>query len=222
MSPRKYKLIGSMLVVSFKFKIEVMTTQAEAIENWIRNRQSTFVPGLKEGSKIDDAIVMKLLENATWAPSHGLVQAWHFKVFAGAAVKRFFAVQKEIYKAITPAEKFADFKYSAYDDKHLRVSHIVAVIARRDRYKRFPVQEDLVSVACAVENMYLSLQAYNIAGYLSTGEVCYSQQMRRFLELDDEDEPIGFFILGETDQQTVQRPPRLRTPAAQKTEWISE
>jgi nitroreductase len=196
-----------------------MTKITENIENWIKNRKSTFVNELKEGSKIDDAVIEKLLENASWAPSHGLVQAWHFQVFAGEAVKRFFSVQQKIYKEITPADKFVDFKYEAYSKKHQRVSHIVAVVAKRDPYKRFPVQEDIVSVACAVENIYLSLQAYGIAGYLSTGGICYSQQMRQFLELDPEDEPIGFFILGEAGESS-QRPPRMRIPVAQKTKWI--
>ncbi|PTN09170.1 nitroreductase [Mangrovibacterium marinum] len=198
-----------------------MTSKAENIENWLKSRKSTFVNGLKEGSKIDDAIIGKLLENASWAPSHGLVQAWHFNVFAGDAVKRFFSVQQEIYKAITPADKFVDFKYDAYAQKHQRVSHIIAIVAKRDPYKRFPVQEDVVSVACAVENIYLSLQAYDIAGYLSTGGICYAQQMRDFLELEEEDVPIGFFILGEADE-SFQRPPRMRIPAAQKTKWIRE
>lgn len=196
-----------------------MSTKAAQIENWIKNRQSTFVSGLKEGSQIDDQVIEKLLENASWAPTHGLVQAWHFKVFAGDAVKRFFQFQKRVYKEITPSKKFVDLKYEAYDEKHKRVSHIIAIVAQRDPYKRFPKQEDLASVACAVENIYLSLQAYDIAGYLSTGNICYSPQMRRFLELGEDDEPLGFFILGEADK-SFERPPRMRIPASEKTEWI--
>ncbi|WP_372773447.1 nitroreductase [Mangrovibacterium sp.] len=198
-----------------------METTAENIEKWIRNRKSTFVNGLKEGSLIDDSVIEKLLVNASWAPSHGLVQAWHFKVFASDAVKRFFAFQQRVYKEITPAEKFADLKYDAYSEKHKRVSHIIAVIAKRDPYKRFPKQEDLASVACAVENIYLSLEAYGIAGYLSTGAICYSMQTRIFLGLEPEDEPVGFFILGEADEN-FKRPPRMRIPAEDKTEWFRE
>ena len=198
-----------------------MTTKVEDIENRIRNRKSTFVNGLKEGSQIDDGIIEKLLENASWAPTHGLVQAWHFKVFANDAVKRFFTVQQAIYKEITPADRYVNAKYEAYSEKHKRVSHIIAVIAKRDRYKRFPKQEDIVSVACAVQNMYLSLDAYGIAGYLSTGEICYSQQMRNFLDMEPEDEPIGFFVLGEADE-SYQRPPRMRIPVTEKTQWFRE
>ena len=192
---------------------------SQEISAWIKNRKSTFVNGLKEGGKIDDSIIEKLLENATWAPSHGLVQAWLFKVFADEGGKRFFNVQQQIYKEITPAEKFFDFKYAAYSEKWKRVSHIIAIIAKRDPHKRFPVQEDIVSVACAVENIYLSLEAFNIGGYLSTGDICYSEQMHNFLALEKEDTPIGFFILGEPDE-TFKRPPRTRIPAEEKTEWI--
>lgn len=192
-----------------------------AISQWIRNRKSTFVNGLQEGGKIDDGIVDKLLENANWAPSHGLVQAWQFKVFAGEGVKTFFQVQKKIYKQITPADKFFDFKYHEYDHKWKRVSHIIAIICKRDSRKLFPKQEDLVSTACATQNIYLSLQEFGIAGYLSTGDVCYSQPMREYLGLNTDDDPIGFFILGIPDE-TMTRPERKRIAVSEKTEWIRE
>lgn len=198
-----------------------MKNSAKEISNWIKGRKSTFVRGLKEGSKIDDALVEQLLENASWAPSHGLVQPWHFRVFAGDAVKTFFSVQQKIYKQITPVDKFIDFKYQAYNDKWKRVSHVIAIIAKRDPHKRFPKQEDLISVACSVQNIYLSLEALGIAGYLSTGDVCYSEPMREFLQLNQDDEPVGFFILGEADESFV-GPTRVRVPVAEKTEWIRE
>ncbi|MGV8090456.1 MAG: nitroreductase [Mangrovibacterium sp.] len=198
-----------------------MEHAAQQISQWIKSRKSTFVNGLKEGGKIDDGIIEKLLENANWAPSHGLVQAWHFKVFADEGVKTFFNVQKEIYKQITPPDKFFDFKYHDYDNKWKRVSHVIVIIAQRDPRKQFPKQEDVVSAAFATENIYLSLQSFGIAGYLSTGDVCYSQPMREYLGLKPDDEPIGFFILGIPDE-SVTRPERKRVAAAEKTEWIRE
>lgn len=196
-----------------------MKFTTQDISNWIKSRKSTFVRGLKEGSKIDDAIVEQLLENASWAPSHGLVQPWQFKVFAGDGVKTFFTIQQKIYKEITPTNKFIDFKYNAYNDKWKRVSHVIAIVAKRDPHKRFPKQEDVISAALGVQNIYLSLNAYGIAGYLSTGDVCYSQPMREYLQLEKDDEPIGFFILGEPDESFV-GPTRVRVPVKEKTQWI--
>ena len=192
-----------------------------AIQAWIRNRQSTFVNGLKEGGVIDDKVIEQLLDNAIWAPSHGLVQAWHFKVFTADGLKRFYRVQQQIYKETTPPDKFSESKYNKIAEKHKVVSHVIAIIMKRDPNRRFPAQEDLVSVACATQNIYLSLQAFEIAGYLSTGDVCYQPPMRAFLELDHEDECIGFFTLGIRDAH-YERPPRKRIPAKEKTEWIRE
>ena len=196
-----------------------MEPTPQHISGWIKGRKSTFVNGLQEGGKINDTVIEQLLENASSAPSHGLVQAWYFKVFTGEGVKTFFNKQQEIYKAITPPEKFKEFKYNDYSDKWKRVSHIIAIVAKRDPFKRFPKQEDLVSVACGVENIYLSLNAFGIGGYLSTGDICYSSEMRQFLELSTDDEPIGFFMLGIPDTGFV-RPPRTRISFAEKTEWI--
>ena len=197
-----------------------MDNKVSQIDSWIRNRKSTFVNGLKEGEKIENEVIEKLLENATWAPSHGLGQTWFFKVFEKDGVKSFFKEQKRIYKEITPENKFFDFKYDAYDEKHKKVSHVVAIIAKRDPYKRFPQQEDLVSVACAVQNIYLSLEAYGVAGYLSTGDICYSKQIREFLKLEEDDVCLGFFILGIADEN-FQRPPRTRASLVDKIQWIS-
>jgi nitroreductase len=202
------------------FNINTMN-ESKTIENWIRKRHSTFVNGLSENGKIDDLVIEKVLDNATWAPSHGLVQAWEFIVFTNRGVESFYTLQQSIYKENTAPEKFSQTKYENYLSKVNRVSHIIAVIARRDPKKRYPKQEDIVSVACAVQNMYLSLNAYGIAGYLSTGDICYSQQMRVFLKLGEEDECLGFFTLGVADPD-VNRPLRKRIPGAEKTVWIRE
>lgn len=195
--------------------------KAYTIDEWIRQRKSTFINGLKEGGLIPDEIIEKLLENATWAPSHGLVQAWNFKVYTGKGLESFYSIQQEIYKAITPVSKFNQEKYSKIPGKSKKVSHVIVVIARRDPNKRFPKQEDLVSVACAVQNIYLSMQAYGVAGYLSTGDICYAEPMRRYLGLAEDDECIGFLTLGIADEN-YKRPERKRVSVTEKTEWIRE
>jgi nitroreductase len=197
-----------------------MSTSIE-IKNWIKNRKSTFINGLLEGGRIDDSVIEELLDSASWAPTHGLVQAWDFKVFAEAGVDTFFREQQKIYKQTSKPEKFNELKYQKYLEKSRKVSHVIAVIARRDPKKRFPKQEDIVSVSCALQNIYLSMQAYAIGGYLSTGNICYTKEMRVFLGLKEEDECLGFFILGIPDKN-FKRPERKRIPAKEKTEWVRE
>lgn len=189
------------------------------IENIIQQRKSTFLNGLLEGGKIEDKVIEKLLDNAVWAPTHGLAQTWFFKVFAEGGVDSFFRVQQEIYKLTTEPERFNQIKYERYTAKSSKVSHVIAVLAQRDPKKRFPKQEDMVAAACAVQNIYLSLPGFGIGGYLSTGNLCYTQQMRDFLVLGEEDECLGFFVLGIPDEN-FKRPTRKRIPASEKTKWI--
>ena len=196
-----------------------MDTLTNQVSSWIQGRESTFINGLREGGQIDDAVIEQLLELAIWAPNHGLTQPWHFKVFAQDGVRQFFQAQKQIYKTTTPPEKYREIKYQKYDDKPSKVSHIIAVICRKSSAQRFPEQEDLVATACAVQNIYLSLTSFKIGGYLSTGDSCYTEPMRKFLKLQDNDIPIGFFILGIPDPG-FHRPARTRIPATEKTEWI--
>jgi hypothetical protein len=63
------------------------------------------------------------------------------------------------------------------------------------------------------------MQAYDIAGYLSTGNICYSEQMRNFLDLKEEDECLGFFFLGIPDKN-FKRSERKRIAASEKTVWV--
>jgi nitroreductase len=198
-----------------------MNNSIQQINTIIRSRKSTFTNGLKPKGKISDDVILEILENATWAPSHGLVQPWYFKVFTGKGINNFFTNQQRIYKETTSAEKFNELKYKKYTEKVDIFSHIITIICKRDPKRRFPKQEDIVSVACAVENIYLSLNAYGIGGYLSTGDICYTKPMREFLNLGEEDECIGFFMLGLPDESFTP-PARKRIAATEKTEWVRE
>ena len=188
-------------------------------EQLISSRESTFANQLEQGYQIDDDDIIALLDNAVWAPTHGLSQCWEFIVFAGDGVRQFYEKQQHIYKEITHTDKFRQEKYDGYLGKIRKVSHVIAVIARRDPKKRFPVLEDIVSTACALENIYLGLKPFGISGYLSTGDICYSGQMREYLKLNEEDECLGFFILGKAK---VDMPAKLRKriPAKEKTTWV--
>ncbi|MCG8698555.1 MAG: nitroreductase [Bacteroidales bacterium] len=196
-----------------------MNNGSDIIINWIKDRKSTFLNGLKKGGKIQDEIIEQLLDTAIWAPSHGLVQPWFYKVFTGRGLEEFYLEQQRIYKEITPEDKFVLAKYDKYTDKKNYVSHVIVVIMKRDPKRRFPVQEDLVSVACTIQNMYLCMKSFGIAGYLSTGNICYTSQMRTYLGLEEEDTCLGFFTLGLPDENAKERP-RKRIPAADKTEWV--
>jgi nitroreductase len=196
-----------------------MEHSKEFLSTLIQGRKSTFTGELAPGEKIPNHVIEEILNLAVWAPTHGLVQSWRFIVFHGEGVASFFRKQQEIYKNTTPSDAFSELKYKKYETKSNVVSHVIAACMVRDPNNRYPEQEDLVAAACAVQNIYLSLHAFGIAGYLSTGHGCYTDEMRRYLGLGRDDKCLGFFQLGYAKTLTGDRH-RKRVPAHEKSLWI--
>lgn len=196
-----------------------MESNNPSITELIKNRRSVYPRNFVPGKTIKRETIEAILELATWAPTHKLTQPWSFKVFHGTSKTRFFEKQAEIYKEITPADKINKQKLNKYTEKGELVSHVIAIIAKHDTENRIPEIEEVVATACALQNIYLSLNAFGVAGYLSTGNICYSTQMANFLGLEAGDRLLGFFQLG-IPKQELNKPQRKRIPAAEKTEWI--
>ena len=66
-------------------------------------------PGIAErvNTAIDAALIAELIENATWAPNHGLTEPWKFHVFQGEARHSLIASMQQTYREVTPAATIA-------------------------------------------------------------------------------------------------------------------
>lgn len=198
-----------------------MIKSPDYINSIIRDRQSVYPRNFEPHRTIDKHIIESILENATWAPTHKLTQPWKFIVFHDKGINLFFEKQAEIYKSITSTDKIKNQKIKKYEDKIHQVSHVIAVIAQHDSENRIPEIEEIVATSCALQNIYLSLEYHNIAGYLSTGNVCYSSQMADFLQLKEKDKILGFFQLG-IPIEGKNNNNRKRISALEKTNWIEK
>lgn len=193
---------------------------AKAFREVIEKRQSTYPHNFIQGKKIPDQIISRLLDAAVWAPTHGLTQPWFFKVFHNKGVEIFFNGMIEVYKKTSPAEKVSEKKIEKYASKIQQVSHVIAVCMRRGENERIPEIEEIVATGCALEHIYLGLAPHGISGYLSTGDICYTDEMKAFLQLSKKEKCLGFFQLGYPVDDPPKRP-RKRIPANEKTAWVS-
>jgi len=193
-----------------------MAYNVEEINDLIRNRRSVFPKQFAEGKKIDDAIVAQILENATWAPSHGQTEPWRFVVFTGEGLKKLATFQAELYKK-EAGENFKEATYQNLSANPLKASHVIALCMKRDPNKKFPEVEEIAAVSCAVQNMYLSTTAYGVGGYWTTGGVTYKQSAKEFFGLGEDDKLLGFFYLG---QVAVHSTAGKRKPIEEKVEWV--
>ena len=76
----------------------------------IKNRR-TIYPKFFTSRKVHKEIVEHLLNNATWAPTHGNTQPWRFKVFMGESRSKLSNKLGDLYKKNTPKELFKDEKF---------------------------------------------------------------------------------------------------------------
>ena len=191
---------------------------AEYFNHLARSRRSVFPEQFEEGKKVDDSIIKEILINATWAPNHGQAEPWQFTVFTGEGLKKLASFQSELYKQ-EAGDNYKEATYVKLREKPLKASHIIAIGMKRTTVKNIPEVEDVAAVACAVQNMYLSLTAYKLGGYWTTGGITYYEKAKPFFGLAEKDRLMGFFYIGHI---AIPSPSAKRSPLDQKVSWVSE
>ncbi len=171
----------------------MMHYDIEQINHLIRHRRSVFPRQFESGKQIPDRIIEEILFNATWAPTHKQTEPWSFRVFTGDGLQKLADFQSELYKK-EAGEKFKQDKYEQLRTRPMETSHIISLGMKR--HPVVPEVEEIASVACAVQNIYLSVTAYGLGGYWTTGGVTYFPSAKSFFGLGDEDRLMGFFYLG--------------------------
>ena len=182
-----------------------------------RERRSTFPDQFEPGKKVDDDIIKEILTNATWAPNHGRMEPWQFTVFTGEGLQRLATYQSQLYKEAA-AENFKEITYQKLQKNPLKASHVIAIGMKRTTTKNIPEVEDIAAVACAVENIYLSVTAYGLGGYWTTGGVTYNESAKAFFGLGDEDRLMGFFYIGHIALPSTGA---TRLPIEEKVKWVT-
>ena len=188
----------------------------EDLNNLIRHRRSVF-PKDYTGEKVDDGLILQMLENANWAPTHKLTEPWRFKVFCGKGLNKYAAYQaKEYYDKFYGTEKFLEKKHQKLLNNPLKCSHIISIGMHREEDATIPEIEEIAAVACAVQNILLSIHAYGLGGYWATGGVTYNEIAKSFVELGAHDTLLGFIYIG-----VINNRPEVstRSPISQKVSW---
>ena len=191
----------------------------EDFNRLIRQRRSVF-PKDYTGEKVDDNIILQMLENANWAPTHKLTEPWRFKVFCDRGLDKYAAYQaKDYHDKYYGTEKFLEKKYQKLLNNPLRCSHIISIGMHRDVESTLPEIEEIAAVACAVQNILLSIHANGLGGYWSTGGVTYSESAKSFFDLGHHDTLLGFLYIG-----VINKLPEVSTRSSilEKVSWCKK
>ena len=101
----------------------------------------------------------------------------------------------------------------------LLASAVIVVNMSRDKREKIPVVEEIEAVACAVQNMHLTAAAYGIGAFWSSPKFIYSDLVKEFFELEENDQCLGIFYLGYPKPELLW-PKNQRKPIEYVTKWI--
>ena len=183
----------------------------------IKNRR-TIYPQFYSSRKVHKEIIEHLLQNATWAPTHGMTQPWRFKVFTEESRKTLSDTLSMLYKQLTPTENFREDKFTKLQARPFQASAAVVAYMKRGDNTKIPEIEEISSVACAIQNLCLTATAYGIGSFWSTPKIIYTKEMNDFLKISDEDKCMGIIYLGYPNDEW---PKGQRKPIEYLTEWYN-
>ncbi len=192
-----------------------MRFNVSEISALIKDRR-TIYPEQFSNRAVHKELIEALLNNAIWAPTHGLTQPWRFIVISEDAKITLGEKLAESYLEAIPKENQSDAKLSKLLNRPKKASAVIALILHREKDTKISEKDDFAAVACAVQNMHLTATAYGLGAFWSTPKIMNHPNLRSFLELTEEQECVGFFYIGYPE---IEWPTGQRRPIEYVTTW---
>ena len=182
----------------------------------IRERRSVK-PTLLRPDPVPREMIELLLENASWAPTHGLTEPWRFHIFTGESRELLGSAMQSFYQQHTPLDAQRPDKLAKLGKNPLLAPVVITISVHHDPTGKIPEQEEIAAVACSVQNMHLTASALGLGGFWSSPPLVYTESMRDFLALEQGDRCLGLFYVG-WPIEGLQLESR-RSPIDQKSSW---
>ncbi|MDN3640147.1 nitroreductase [Simiduia curdlanivorans] len=138
------------------------------------------------------------------AADHGNLRPWRFLEVAGPGLEALGALYLDAGLLVNP--DLNDAQQLRLRSLPLRAPMIVVAIAKTQAHPKVPREEQLLSAACAVQNMLNAAFAMELGAFWRTGEMALDRQVATGLGLNAGEEIVGFLYLGHVDGPIKQAP----------------
>ncbi|WP_146854156.1 nitroreductase family protein [Brevifollis gellanilyticus] len=184
----------------------------------LRHRRSIKPVDLDHSRDVDRSLLSQILEDATWAPSHGMTEPWKFHLFTAESRQQLAAQMQEAYRESTPPAEFREDKLRKMGENPLLAPVVIACVMERNGGTKIPEIEEIEAVACALQNLQLSATAAGLGCYWSSGLVLDAPGFRTWLGIRAEDRCVGLIYLG-WPRPDLNWPRSVRKPVDTKMVW---
>lgn len=198
---------------------QTMGIDAENLMTAIAHRRSMGLSRLKP-DPVDRALIEQMLEAANWAPSHGDTEPWRFTVFAGegrAALAELFEKAHQEDAANNPQACSRESARKRAFAAGVWISIGMVPGRKADGSLLMSEEEELMAVACAVQNLHLMASALGLAGMWHSKGISVHPAVARGLGLEAPDRLLGFFMCGWPSSKWFTGS---RRPLAEKMRWV--
>lgn len=191
---------------------------AAALREVVANRRSLGLARLKEDA-IPAEVVRDMLEAANWAPSNGDTEPWRFSVFMDEGRKELGEAFAEAYRQ-DAGDGFKEETFQAMlergTDAPLWISIGMTPGLRPDGSRAMSDDEEIMAVACAVQNLHLTATAHGLIGMWHSKGSSVHPYVASYLGLEAPSRLLGFFWAG---YPKVEWPEGERGPWEEKVTW---
>src|SRR5690625_4190808 len=159
----------------------------------IRERRS-----VKKGynhKKVTEETVLQLLNDAVWAPTHGLRQPWRF-IFVDSDQKPDFA--KKV------AATYPEFKQKNREDYLNEPNAILVVIMEEPEIQKM-WEENYGAVASLIQNFWLLAWEQQLGMVWKTNPHIYEPKVKEILNVKENEKIVGFIHLGYFDEKPAEK-----------------
>ena len=184
----------------------------------IRQRRSIKPVDMDAARPVETVLLTELIENATWAPNHGMTEPWKFHVFSGSSRQRLADGLSTLYQQTTPAAEFREDKLQKMGSIPLLAPVVIACVMERSGGGKIPEVEEVEAVSCAMQNLMLSATAAGLGSFWSSPPVLDTAEFQNWLGIRNQDRCIGLLYLG-WPKPGLTWPRSARQPVAGKITW---
>lgn len=159
---------------------------------------------------IPDGCIERALECAIRAPNHKLSNPWRFRRVGPKTREKIVNLGLEI-KRNKARAKGRELKQKSIDKINAKLGNpaglvVVSQIRNDDAYRS---REDYAAIACALQNLFLSLWDEGVGSKWATGKITRHSDAYKVAEIDpDQEEIVGFIWIGHPRKEPSSSPRR--------------